>query len=92
MYIEDKTDGLVGPARIGRVTYSKTGKTLVYGGREFQSQKGRGAKSNYFELGTGRVYWISGPRKDGKYGRDADANYHIVLTQAMLDLKAAYRL
>lgn len=29
---------------------------------------------------------------DAKYGRNADANYHIVLTQAMLDLKAAYGL
>jgi hypothetical protein len=29
---------------------------------------------------------------DAKYGRNADANYHIVLTQAMLDLKAAYKL
>jgi hypothetical protein len=29
---------------------------------------------------------------DAKYGRDADANYHIVLLQAMRDLKAAYKL
>jgi hypothetical protein len=29
---------------------------------------------------------------DAKYGSKADANYHIVLTQAMLDLKAAYKL
>jgi hypothetical protein len=29
---------------------------------------------------------------DGKYSRTADANYHIVLTQAMTDLKAAYKL
>jgi hypothetical protein len=29
---------------------------------------------------------------DAKYGRNADANYHVVLTQAMLDLKAAYGL
>jgi hypothetical protein len=29
---------------------------------------------------------------DQKYGRKADANYHVVLTQAMLDLKAAYGL
>jgi hypothetical protein len=29
---------------------------------------------------------------DAKYGRKADANYHIVLTQAMTDLKAAYGL
>lgn len=29
---------------------------------------------------------------DTKYGRSADANYHVVLRQAMLDLKAAYKL
>lgn len=29
---------------------------------------------------------------DAKYGRNADANYHVVLTQAVLDLKAAYGL
>jgi hypothetical protein len=29
---------------------------------------------------------------DAKYGRSADANYHVVLTQAILDLKATYGL
>ena len=29
---------------------------------------------------------------DAKYGRDADANYHIVLTQAMTDLASVYGL
>lgn len=29
---------------------------------------------------------------DAKYGRNVDANYHIILTQAVLDLKAAYKL
>ncbi|HYW54449.1 MAG TPA: hypothetical protein VE826_10790 [Dongiaceae bacterium] len=29
---------------------------------------------------------------DKKYGRDADGNYHAILTQAVLDLKAAYKL
>lgn len=28
MYIEDKSTGLTGPARIGRVSFSKTGQTL----------------------------------------------------------------
>jgi heptaprenylglyceryl phosphate synthase len=32
MYIEDKSKGLNGPARIGRVRLSKTGETLYYGG------------------------------------------------------------
>ena len=66
MYIEDKSEGLSGPARIGRVTYSKTGKTLKYGSQTFQSLKGSGFKSNYFDTETGRRYWISGPRKDGQ--------------------------
>ena len=29
---------------------------------------------------------------DKKYGREADGNYHVVLTQAMLDLKSVYAL
>ena len=66
MYIESKAGGLVGPARIGRVTFSKTGATLHYAGKSFQSLKGRGFKSNYYEVESGEPYWISGPRKDGQ--------------------------
>jgi hypothetical protein len=44
MYIEDKSGGLIGPARIGRVTFSKTGRTIYYRGRSFQSLKGLGLK------------------------------------------------
>ena len=65
MYIERKAGELTGSARIGRVTFSKTGKTLYYGGREFQSLKGRGFKANYFEVESGEQYWISGCKKDG---------------------------
>jgi hypothetical protein len=66
MYIEYKGIGLVGPARIGRVTYSKTGSTLYYGGKSFQSLKGSGFKANYFDVVSHERYWISGPRKDGE--------------------------
>ena len=65
MYIECKGDGLTGPARIGRVTYSKSGATIYYAGLAFRSLKGRGFKSNYFDVESGGEYWISGPRKDG---------------------------
>lgn len=70
MYIEDKGGELTGPGRIGRVTFSKTGSTIYYQGRSFQSLKGAGFKSNFFDVQTGGEYWISGPRKDG-----ADALY-----------------
>jgi hypothetical protein len=46
MYIEHKGDLSGGEARIGRVFFSKRGKTLRYGGREFQSLDGRGFKAN----------------------------------------------
>jgi hypothetical protein len=47
------------------VSFSKTGATLYYRGKSFQSLKGRGFKSNYFDVETGEPYWISGPRRDG---------------------------
>lgn len=65
MYIEYKGDGLVGPARIGWVRFSKTGRSLYYDGKTFQSLKGGGDKANYFDVETGEAYWITGCRKDG---------------------------
>lgn len=65
MYIESKADGLVGPSRIGRVTYSKSGATLYYQGKAFRSLKGTGYKANYYEVESGDYYWISGPHRDG---------------------------
>ena len=65
MYIENKSEGLNGSARIGRVTLSKSGQSLRYGEQEFQRLGGRGFKANYFDAETGDHYWISGPRKDG---------------------------
>ena len=66
MYIEDKTEGLNGPARIGRVTMSKSGQSLQYKGRTFKKLGGTGFKSNYLDVETGGHFWISGPRKDGR--------------------------
>ena len=65
MYIERKSGGLIGDARIGRVTFSRTGCTLYYKDRRFQSLKGAGFKSNYMDVETGEDYWISGPKRDG---------------------------
>jgi len=66
MYIEDKSAGLNGPAHIGRVTFSKSGRTLHYSGQTFQPLGGTGFKANYFCVETGDHFWISGPRKDGQ--------------------------
>jgi hypothetical protein len=65
MYIERKSESLSGPARIGRVSFSKTGRTLYYAGKSFQSLKGTGFKANYLETESGDHYWISGCKGDG---------------------------
>ena len=65
MYIELKVGGVRGSARIGRVEFSQTGKTLYYAGRKRAPLKGQGLKANYFDSETLEKFWISGPRADG---------------------------
>ncbi len=66
MYIESKgDDGIVGSARIGRVQFSKSGKSVHYGNKTFETLSGRGFKANYFDVETNEYYWISGCKKDG---------------------------
>ena len=61
MYIELKSDhGDSGPARIGRVSFSKTSKTIYYRGKELQRIKGGGIAGKYRDLDTGEEYWVSG--------------------------------
>src|SRR5262245_30696231 len=67
MYIERKDDGIVGPARIGRVAFSKSGKSIYYKGKEFCSLNGSGFKANYFEVVTRQEYWISGCKVKEEY-------------------------
>jgi hypothetical protein len=64
MYIEQKDD-VSGPARVGWVALSRTGRTLHSAGRSFRSLRGRGYKANYLDVESGQWYWISRPRKDG---------------------------
>ena len=66
MYIEYKGEGLSGDAWIGRVSFSKSGKSIYYKNQTFESFSGGGFKANYFDKETGEEYWISGCRKDGR--------------------------
>ena len=66
MYVENKSGGVSGGrARIGRVTFSKSGSTIYYRQQAFQSLDGSGFKANFYSMDTGEEYWISGPRRDG---------------------------
>ena len=68
MYVELKThegghdDN--GPAWIGRVTFSKSGRTIYYRGKRLQRST-QCCCGNYFDTDTGDEYWVSGPKKKG---------------------------
>ena len=53
-----------GPAWIGLVSFSKSGKTIYFDGKAFQSLNGNGINGNYFDIENGDEYWISGVKKD----------------------------
>ena len=63
--MEYKGDDIVGPARIGRVTFNRTGKSVYYNGRTFTRLSRKGFKANYYDAETREHYWISGCKKDG---------------------------
>ena len=65
MYIEYKGGDLTGEARIGRVKFSKTRKSIHYNGQTFETLKGRGFKANFFDIESGESLWISGCKKNG---------------------------
>ena len=66
MFIEHKggENSLTGDARIGRVTFSKTGKSIHYNGRTFERMIG--FKANYRDTENGDPYWISGCKENGE--------------------------
>jgi hypothetical protein len=64
MYIERKAGDISGTARIGKVTYSKSGRSLEYGGKTFIAIKG--FKSNFLDTESNEEYWISGPKRNGQ--------------------------
>ena len=66
MYVECKGEEIIGEARIGRVTFSKSMKSIHDKDKTFETLKGSGFKSNFFDVKTREEYWISGCRKDGK--------------------------
>ena len=66
MYIELKgTSSWVGAGRIGRVKFSKTGRTIYYQARTLQPIKHPAGRANYADADTDEHYWISGCKKSG---------------------------
>jgi hypothetical protein len=64
MYVENKDGDIDGAhARVGWVSFSKTGKTVYYRGRELA--KANGIRGNFLDVVTRDEYWISGIKRRG---------------------------
>ena len=74
MYIENK-DGDIGgvAARIGWVTFSKSGRSVYYRGKTLKRATGGGILGNHFDEETGEEYWVSGIKKRGSNSHWAES-------------------
>ena len=64
MYVELKSGfSDDGPAWIGRVRFSKTGRTIYYRGLTLRRRQG--VTGNHVDVQTGNEYWVSGVKHDG---------------------------
>jgi len=72
MYVENKSGDIDGvAARIGWVTFSKSGRSVYYRGRELTRAKGIGG--NHIDVATGDIYWVSGIKVRGSNTHWAEA-------------------
>ena len=92
MYVELKSqDGGSGPASIGWVTFSKSGRSVYYRGRRLQRLRGGGVSGNFADAETGDEYCVSGVKKNkedrhwaasgpGPIADDALSEYNRIVT------------
>jgi hypothetical protein len=74
MYIENKQGDIEGfKARIGWVTFSKSGRSIYYRSLTLKPIKGGGISGNYYCEETGQEYWVSGVKKRGSNAHYAES-------------------
>ena len=100
MYVQLKTghDTDAGPAWIAKVNFNRTWKTLRFHGRTLRrmhsGMDGYGRDANFYDMDSGEMYWVSGPKRDRTDGRysslqplvdaDARADYEAFLAGGTL--------
>ena len=82
-YIEKCTANHSGPAWIGRVQLSKTGRTLYFNGKAFKRSQRAGGAGNYYDADTGELYWISGVKRDGRDRHWAGSGHIMIEAEAV---------
>ena len=78
MYVESK-GGLIdgATARIGWVTFSRSGRSIRYRDLELSRIKGGGVAGNYLDSETGVEYWVSGVKASGSNSHPAEGGVSV---------------
>lgn len=86
MYLESKNGFIDGErARIGWVTFSKSGRSLYYRDRHlFMAQ---GVQGNFLDIETREEFWVSGVKKQGSNCHPCERRFNVVIDQ---DAKEEY--
>lgn len=78
MYVESKFGEIDGAdARIGWVSFSKSGRSVYYRGRELLKANGR--RGNFIDIATGEEFWVSGVKKRGSNTHWAEADVSVAI-------------
>lgn len=86
MYVENKHGLIDGErARIGWVSFSKSGRSLYYRGRLLAV--GQGIRGNFLDIETREEFWVSGIKKQGSNRHLAEGKFHVLIDE---DAKAEY--
>jgi hypothetical protein len=90
MYVENKDGSIDGVhARIGWVSFSKTGQSIYY--RGLTLQKGSGVRGNFFDVASRDEYWVSGVKRQGSNAHWAEQGVTIEVDSDALDEYRAIR-
>lgn len=88
MHVEGKEELIDGArARIGWVTFSKSGRSVYYRGLTLSRLKGGGISGNFFHAETGTEFWVSGVKRKGSNSHPAEHRIDILVDD---DARAAY--
>jgi hypothetical protein len=80
MYVEAKTGHIDGAAaRIGWVTFSRSGRSVRYRDLTLARIKGGGISGNYFDEATGREFWVSGVKTRGSNRHPSESGVSVVV-------------
>jgi hypothetical protein len=92
MYFENKDGDIDGvAARIGWATFSKTGRTVFYRGRELIGTGGEAFSANYMDAASGERFWVSGVKQRGSNVHWASSNVGVVVDADAAEAYAALK-